>query len=192
MEDSVTETEKLVVFASKEDARSVGGGKTKEEEEEPSGFINQLISNLVPAGSGKEEEEYHELEKKDHVESEGEKEDKEKEGGLFSHIISNLVPPSSTPKVKESAGDFGDDVSTSSTANGGGGMINNLISNIFHHSESRLGEEEKKHHEREQTEDTGGGGSIIEKIVSHLPKPLPGIYILPFSCLIHIYLISYI
>lgn len=55
-EDGVTETEKLLVFASKEDSRSVEeveekGGKTKEEEdeeEEPSGFINQLISNLVP------------------------------------------------------------------------------------------------------------------------------------------------
>lgn len=163
MEDSVTQTEKLVVFTSKEDARSIEeeekGGKTKEvEEEKPSGFINQLISNLVPAGSGKEEEEYHELEKKDHVESEGDKEDKEKEG------VSNLVPPpSSTPKVMESAGD------DARTANGGGGMINNLISNIFHHSESRLGEEEKKH---QQTEDTGGGGSIIKNIVSHLPKPL--------------------
>lgn len=98
------------------------------------------------------------------MESEGEKEDKEKEGGLINHIYYLQLGLSIFNPQSEG--------------------INNLISNIFHHIESRVGEEEKKHHEQEQTADTGGGGGIIDNIVSHLPTPLAGMYILPFSCLI--------
>lgn len=154
MEDGVTEVEKSLVFDPKKmDANGVEeiGDKRKEEDEEkPSGFISQLISNLVPVGSEKEEEE-----KKDSVENGG-GDDKEKEEGLFSHIISNLVSPSSTPGVKEFDED---DLSTSS------GSAVNVDENI-------QGEEEKQHNEQEQSENTGNSGGIIGNIVSHLPTPL--------------------
>lgn len=131
MEDSVTETEKLVAFSSKNDVEKeeIIGGETMEKEEQEveeksSGFIHQLISNLVPAGQEKHDEEHD----KGHVEIEGHIGDKGKEGGLFSNMISNLVSPSSTPRVKEPGGD--EDEKQSEDGGKGGGIMDNFVSHL--------------------------------------------------------------
>ncbi|KAJ0089000.1 hypothetical protein Patl1_31418 [Pistacia atlantica] len=197
--ESLLHPENPSSIAEIKEAEEIGNNKNEAKggEQKPSGFINNLISNLVTAdepdnkrGQKKDDDEQRET----MAEGKGE----EKGGGLLDHLISNLVSPLS-PKAGDISQEKGtqpfkingnEDQSGSeehvASSPSNGGLIKNVISNFFHHpteadeakdqNEKNNEEEilkiaEENHHKKQKTEESGGV-SIIDNIVSHLPTSL--------------------
>ncbi|KAJ0027599.1 hypothetical protein Pint_34938 [Pistacia integerrima] len=142
MEDSVPGTESLLhpenptSIAEIKEAEEVDNNKNEAKggEQKPSGFINNLISNLVTADEDDEQRE---------TVAKGKSE--EKGGGLLDHLLSNLVSPLS-PKAGDISQEKGtqpfkingnEDQSGSeehvASSPSSRGLIKNVISNFFHH-----------------------------------------------------------
>ncbi|KAF3973942.1 hypothetical protein ACB098_09G083900 [Castanea mollissima] len=172
MEDSIIETENLVhptnlspkgVSKVREDHEEEDDDKKDHEakggEERQAGFINNLLSKIVPGGEAEEEKEHDE----DRRGSFGEDKYEDKGVGLISHYISNLVSPLS-PK----AGKFtGQRVEDFEAGNGGSSKVEEDVGGGRSGGQLKQGKIEE-----EEGEGGGGKGGIIDNLVSHLPASL--------------------
>ncbi|KAJ7961179.1 Mitogen-activated protein kinase kinase kinase [Quillaja saponaria] len=184
MEDSVTESESLILPLNLSPKVGLQEGDDHEEQqgdrggERPTGFFNKILSNIVSKGEG-------EGDGKEEA-SEGVKDEGKVGGGLINNLISNEVHHPLSPKAGEVT-ENGVSKSEEVVGSGvnGGGIINNLICNLFHQSEYEGEENQKRNEGKEVTngvveneqgkkeEGESGGGGIIDHIVSHLPTSFP-------------------
>lgn len=174
MEDSVIETENLVHPMN---LGPKGGSKVREDHEEEeddkkdheakggeerqTGFINNLLSNLVPGGEAEEEKEHDE----DRRGSFGEDKSEDKGVGLISRYISNLVSPRS-PKAGKFTGQRVDDFEVE---NVGSSKVDEDVGGGRNGGQLKQGKIEE-----EEGGGGHGGGGIIDNLVSHLPASLKG------------------
>ena len=174
MEDSVIETESLVHPMN---LSPKGGSKVREDHEEEdddkkdhkakgveerqAGFINNLLSNLVPGGEAEEEKEHDE----DRRGSFGEDKSEDKGVGLISRYISNLVSPRS-PKAGKFTGQRVDDFEVE---NVGSSKVDEDVGGGRNGGQLKQGKIEE-----EEGGGGHGGGGIIDNLVSHLPASLKG------------------
>ncbi|XP_019162285.1 PREDICTED: chromo domain-containing protein LHP1-like [Ipomoea nil] len=150
--------------------------------------IEDLVKNSEDMSADQETEEQIQQGSSDREEEEG-----KKSSGVVKSLISALVSRGREGEEVEGksedgrASDPADEASGGGGDGGGGGIINSFISNIFHQSEAGDGERESNGNgesdaenggEDEQVKDAEGGGggggsiSVLDNIVSHLPKPL--------------------
>lgn len=190
MEDGVEAIEDLVknredMSADQEREEKIQQGNDGEEEGKSSGVVKSLISALVSRGREGEEgegksEDGRASDPADDASGDGDGGG----GGIINSFISNIFHQSEggDGESAENGGENEQVKDAEEGEGGGGGIINSLISNIFHQSDEAGdgGERAENGGENEQVKGTeeGGGGSsssVLDNIVSHLPKPLSGI-----------------